>query len=230
MKRVALAFLLLLTLIAANLAQQGMGPGPGLGKPPGAGASDFVTDNFNEGSDTTLASHTPDLGGTITKHPAAVYTSTATIIGSTDEVFPVGTTAYFYAATPPSADYYVQTTFHTLTIENHNLGPCGHMDDTADTMVCIRNANGTAWELRQIIAGTGSTLTSSTNQLPGAGATAVARLTFSSGGTVATMTINGTTEGTPQTITVTSAGKAGMRFSSGVSASTGIHLDTFSAR
>nr|AUN37450.1 hypothetical protein [uncultured bacterium] len=37
MKRLALVFLLLLSLVSGSFAQQGMGPGPGLGQPPGGG-------------------------------------------------------------------------------------------------------------------------------------------------------------------------------------------------
>lgn len=228
MKRVPLAFLLCLGLIAASTAQQGMGPGPGLGKPPGAAASDFATDSFTDTNNTTLASHTPEVGGTITKHPDAAYTSTATI--DSNELFPAGTTAYYYASSPPSADYYVQVTFHALTLENTSMGQCGHMDTTANTMVCIRNNNGTSWELRQIITGTGSTLGTSTNQLPSAGQSKVVKLVFASGGTTAAVVVEGVTEISAQTISVTGAGKVGMRLSGGLSTTTGIHLDSFSAR
>lgn len=197
----------------------------------GGGGSDFATDTYTETpAGVTLASHIPELGGAITKHPGAAYVSTATINEATDTVFPAGTTAYYYAGTPTSADYYVQADVIAVSITSINAAICGHMDTTADTMVCVRINNGTSWDLREINAATGSTLATSTTSLPTTGQTKTIRLNFSVGGTKASVNVDGVEVIPATTISVTSAGKVGLRFSGGAGPSSGFHFDNFSAR
>lgn len=232
------ALLVILLLLASSLAfgqtkvasGTKIASGAKLSTPTAGGPSNFVNDTFTEGSDTTLASHTPELGGTITKHPDSSYSSTITIDAATDEGFPLQTTAYFYNATPPSADYDVDMFMHVVTIENVNFGPCGHMDTSANTMICVRLNNGTSWDLRQIVTGTGTTPGTSSSSLPNAGDTVKVTLRFSSSGTLASVLINDSQVIAPQSISVTSAGKVGMRASGGSSSVTGFHVTSLSAR
>ena len=189
----------------------------------------FVTDTVTEASDVTLASHTPELGGAITKHPGVAYVSTIQVDSASDEGFPQGTTAYYYAASPASADYDVIMYMHVWTIENVNFGPYGHMDTTADTMVGVRLNNGTSWDLREIIGASGTTLATDSSNLPSAGDTVKITVRFSNGGTKAAVLINDTQIIAPTTISTTSAGKVGMRASGGIGAATGFHVTTFQA-
>ena len=190
--------------------------------------SDFATDTFTEASDLTLASHTPEVGGTIVSHPDASYTSTATIDAATDRIFPNGTAAYYYSASPPSADYYVQADFFAAAITSVNAAICGRMDTTANTMYIIRLNNGTSWELRKIVAGTATTIGSSTNQLPTNGTSKTVKLIMS--GTSISVLVNGVTEISVTDSAISAAGKAGVRFAGAASSTTGFHLDNFSAR
>lgn len=226
-----LALLTLTLLISSSLAQQGMGPGPGLGRGGGGGASDFATDTFTEGSDTALGSHTPDLGGPITLHGS--YTGEVLIDAASDRIFlnSAAAAAYYYDGTPPSADYYVENSVHVVSLISVNGGPCGHMATGADTMVCVRaNIGNGAWELREISAGSGSTLASSTTNFPSTGQSRALRIIFASGGTTASVNVDGAEVIAATSITVTSAGKAGLRFAGQSTSSTGLHLDNFSAR
>lgn len=238
MRRYVVLLFLLSVFGAMALGQMKVGSGVKIGTGVKLSASsaatptpNFVNDTMTEGSDTTLASHTPELGGPITRHPDSAYTSfVITVDSATDEGFPTGTTAYYYAATPPSADYDVDMVMHTWTIENVNFGPCGHMDTTANTMVCVRQNSGTSWDLREISAGSASTIGTSALDLPNAGDTKTLTVRFSNGGTKAELLVDGVSRVAATTITVTSAGKVGMRASSGTSSSTGFHVNSISAR
>lgn len=198
----------------------------------GGGPTDFVFDTFTETSDITLASHTPETGGAITKHPDASYTSTFTVIGATDRVFQNDISAYYYAATPTSADYYVQADVVAISVTpTTNIGQCGHVNTTTNSMICVRvNLSNGAYELREIISGTGSTIGTSTTSFPTAGQTKVVKLIFASGGTTAAISVDGTVIISPTTISVTAAGKVGMRASGAGSSSAGIHLDNLHAQ
>lgn len=203
----------------------------------GGGGSDFVTDTFTESGSSlvSLASHTGEVGATWTIHPDSSYASTFSIDAlntdtSPDNIYQNGTSSYYASGIPPSADYYVQADLVTVTIESVGTGPCGHINTTANTMICVRINNGTSYDLRQIITGTGTTLATSTTNLPSAGQTKTIKLTFASGGTTASVSIDGTTVISATSISVTSAGRAGIRGSGGISFSTGFHLDNFHAQ
>src|SRR4030067_1432995 len=69
----------------------------------------FVTDPFTETSDTAIAAHVPDSGGTITQHPN--FANGGTVIAAEDRARGNSTTAssyWYYSATPASADYTVE--------------------------------------------------------------------------------------------------------------------------
>ena len=71
----------------------------------GAGASgSFLIDEFNESSATALISHTPDVGGSWGQWESG---ATTTVGAGTGKVTAEGTTWFYNAATPPSADYTV---------------------------------------------------------------------------------------------------------------------------
>lgn len=194
-----------------------------------SGAGPFANDTFTEASDTLITSHTGELGATWTKHPDGGYGATATIDGATDRLYTVNATTMFYASgTPPSADYPVCVDVFAASNISANAGPCGRVDTTNNTMYCARYNSGTSYELRRILAGAQTTLTSSTNQLISVGASK--RLCLVMSGTTISMTVNGTTEGTPTVDTnISAAGSAGVRFSGASTSTTGFHLDNFTA-
>lgn len=196
----------------------------------GGGSSDFVTDTFTEAADRELSLHTGEVGATWTKHPDSSYSAAFMNVESgTDRIYPDTTTAYYASGNPPSADYYVQADFFVQSVISVNNGICLRMDTSANTMYSARLNNGTTWELRKIVAGAASTLGTSTNQIPGVGASKTVKLIAS--GTSLTVQVNGVTEIGPITDSaISAAGKAGVRGSGVMTASTGYHLDNFSAR
>src|SRR5689334_614154 len=118
MRKVVLIFLLLVSLIAtSSYGQQGLGPGPGLGKPPGTGASDFAADAFNGTTDgNDLAGRTPDVGSGTWTHGTHANYSGVNIVFASNRIFGGGTTGYSLTVTPPSADYYVQADVTAVSI------------------------------------------------------------------------------------------------------------------
>jgi hypothetical protein len=196
----------------------------------GSAPADFVTDSFTESSDTTLASHTGSVGATWTKHPAAAYTSTATVDAATDRVYPLAITAYYASGVPPSADYYVQADFYAASIISVNAAIVGRMDTTADTMYLVRLNNGTVWELRKIVAGSATTLgsDSTAGNLPTVGNSKTVKLVMT--GSTITVFVSGVSVISVTDTDITSAGKAGLRFSGTATSTTGFHIDNFSAR
>jgi hypothetical protein len=194
----------------------------------GAAAGDFVTDSFTESSDTALASHTGATGATWTVHPS--YSAAGTIDAATDRLYPTGSTAYYASGTPPSADYYVQADFRVASTISVNAAICARMSTSADTMYMVRLLNGTDWVVRKLVAGSGTDLATSATNVPTAGQTRTVRLTVS--GSNITVTVDGVLDAALSVTdsSITAAGRAGLRFAGASSASTGYHLDNFSAR
>lgn len=196
----------------------------------GGAPSDFVTDSFTEASDMLLGSHTGELGATWTKHGDAVYGSVMNVDAATDRIFPTSNPSAFYASgLPPSANYTVCTDVFAHSNISVNIGPCGRMDTSANTMYCARYNSGTSWDLRKIITGTQSTLSTSTSNLITLGTSK--RLCLVMNGSTISMTVDGATEGSPVTDTdISAAGRAGVRSAGGSTTTTGFHLDNFSAQ
>lgn len=188
---------------------------------------DFVTDTFTEGSDVLLGAHTGELGATWTVHPS--YGNVMNLTASLDRIWPTSNPSAFTASgTPPSANYTVCADVFAVTDIAANIGPCGRMDTSANTMYCARYNSGTSWDLRKVLAGTQSTLDTSTSQLISTGTSK--RLCLIMNGTTISMTVQGVEEGSVTDTDITAAGKAGVRSSGGASSTTGYHLDNFSAQ
>jgi hypothetical protein len=230
MKRL-IPFLLVLALLAASIAaQQGMGPGPGLGKPPGAAGSDFVVDTFTEASDVALASHTGETGATWTVHPS--YSAGMTVDSATDRIFPTGTTAYIASGVPPSANHCAEADYCNRSTVSANIGVTLRMSDTVDTMYIFRLNSGTSWEwVSRITGGNGTIGASGTNSLPTAGGACVL-VTACVSGTALTVSFDNVHDATMDRTdsSISGTGRVGFRASTGVTSSTGFHLDNFKAR
>lgn len=197
----------------------------------GGGLTDFVTDTFTEGSDILLGSHTGELNATWTKHGDAVYGSVMNVDAASDRIFPTSNPSAFYASgVPADADYEVCADIFAHTNISMNIAPCGRMDTTANTMYCTRYNSGTSWELRKILAGVQSTLGSAhTSDLITLGTSKRVCLIMS--GTNLSLSIDGIVKVGPISDSdIAAAGRAGVRTSGGATATTGFHLDNFSAR
>jgi hypothetical protein len=195
----------------------------------GGAPANFVNDTFTETTDTAYGSHTPELGGPVTLHPA--YSAAATVDATSDRVYPTGTTAYFYNATPTSADQCVHVDFYAASIISVNISIGLRMSTTSDDMYLFQLNNGTQWRWIERLSGANGVLGAvSTSNLPSVGGfTTVEACVTGSNLTVSFNGVHDTSMDRSSTA-ITAAGRVGWRASGAASATTGFHLDNFSAR
>jgi hypothetical protein len=195
--------------------------------------SDFVSDTFTEASDTTLASHTGEVGATWTLHPS--YSGAALDNGSLKRVYlnTSAAAAYYASGVPSGANYCVQADFNRVTQISNNISIIIGMDTTADAGLLLRgNDNGSTfqWEVIDRAGGSNTLLTSSTANQPAIGGAAVT-MKMCRNGTAVTVFANGVQDtALNATTTTTAVGKAGIRASGQATSTTGIHLDNFHAQ
>ena len=195
--------------------------------------SDFVTDTFTEASDTTLASHTGEVGATWTLHPS--YSGAALDNGSLKRIYlnTSAAAAYYASGAPPSANYCVQADFNRVTQISNNISIVIGMDTASDAGLLLRgNDNGTAfqWEVIDRAGGSNTLLTSSSANQPSIGGAAIT-MKMCRNGTAVTVFANGVQDTTLNaTTTTTAVGKAGIRASGQATSTTGTHLDNFHAQ
>src|SRR3990170_2485160 len=90
----------------------------------------FVTDTFTETSDTAIAAHVPDSGGTITQHPN--FANGGTVIAAEDRARGNSTTASSYW------DYSVEGTGRVTAADSTYLpGIASRMSTTATTWLSL---------------------------------------------------------------------------------------------
>lgn len=183
----------------------------------------FIIDTFTEPTDVDLSSHTGEGGVTWTDHPHANYIGSFTVDAATDRIWGNSTAGYYASTVPEGPDYEIEADFYLHSAISQNVAIVLRMDTTADTMIIARLNNGTIWEVREIVGGGASDLGSSTNQLPTAGTFKRGR--FRVRGTQAWFYVDGVLEIGPVTVTVSAAGRAGVRNAGAATATTGTHLD-----
>jgi hypothetical protein len=195
--------------------------------------SDFVTDTFTEASDTTLASHTGEVGATWTLHPS--YSGAALDNGSLKRIYlnTSAAAAYYASGVPPGANYCVQADFNRVTQISNNISIIIGMDTAADAGLLLRgNDTGSTfvWELMDRAGGSNTLLTYSSANQPAIGGAAIT-MKMCRNGTSVTVFANGVQDTTLNaTTTTTAVGKAGIRASGQATSTTGIHLDNFRAQ
>lgn len=195
---------------------------------------DFVTDTFTEASDTELSLHTPEVGSTWVDHTDSAYPDTVTVLGATDRIAlnaSAGAGAYYNNAAPPSADYCTEAVIKVVTVVSANTAITLRMDTSANTMYIFQLNNGTGWRTRKVVAGTQTTLGTedTTTQIPSVGDTKTMKFCVS--GTSLTAFVNGTAITSASTTdgSISSTGKAGVRFSAGNTLTAGYHFESFRA-
>lgn len=196
----------------------------------------FVSSSFTVGSDITLASYSPEVGGSFVLHPS--YSGSVLVDASLDRAYlnSAGAAAYYATGSPASADYEVQMDFSRPTQIAANVSLILGMDTSADTGVMLRlNDTGVAaqWEVMDRVAGSntilnGGTAVSGASTPSVGGAAVTARMVRS--GTTITVFLNGVQETVlTSTTSLTAIGKVGIRCSGQSSSTTGIHMDNLSA-
>lgn len=193
----------------------------------------IASDTFTDTAGTSLASHTPDTGGSWTLHSS--YTGSAAI-SDANRVRSNSTaiSVYYHSVSPPGADYPVSADIYALTLPTapHGTGIVGRLDTASDTYYRARyNAQALEWQLHKVVSGVTTQLGSGYGQT--ISTSTPYRLTLQMSGTSISLLVDGVTRVGPITDSaISAAGKAGVHFTSNTSASTnttGVHLDNFTA-
>lgn len=172
----------------------------------GCSTTNFVTDNFAGALNTALSAHTPDVGSTWVHEVGggtadSLLDGTGNLNGSGS-----GQSVYANAATPPCADYGVQV---TLVTSSKFSGVICRLQDASNYYGGFTNGFGSAYEIRKVVAGTQTTIATSSTWTLGSTET----LKLNCVGTTISLVITGTDA---QTLTATgqtnftTAGLAGL--------------------
>lgn len=189
----------------------------------------FVEDSFTDTSGTVLSSHTPNIGGTWTKHGS--YTGDMNISDANRLRMGSGTASRcFYNSTDPAgAEYDLECIDRVITAANNAFGMAGRIATGANTMYMMRYQQSTGnWQLYKIVTGT-ATLLGEFTQARTSSTESTVKLEIRDA--TKKVYIDGVERISSTDNAITAAGKAGFRDGSGVAGSntTGIHLDSFVA-
>lgn len=133
--------------------------------------------------------------------------------------------SYVNKAIPPSADYWVETTWSLLLSTQSNIGPIARSNPESPNCYFARFSSN-AWGLFKLVAGTATQLGSSFSDTWTAG-TRVARLTCT--GSTISLSIGGAVVVTATDTAITAPGLAGFRMASAETATSGCHLVSIKA-
>lgn len=185
----------------------------------------FLTDLFTDTNGVVLSAHTADSGGTWSKNS----TLSGVLTINTNRAYCSTTNACYFntVGAPISADYEVTATITVITNINSNIGVCGRMATSANTMYYaflsrVSTGGGTyTIQLSSYVAGTPNSLGSYSITAPSGDHTIKLRMLADQ----ISVDWDGVTRIGPVTDTaVTDAGKAGVRATTASSTTTGYHL------
>lgn len=181
-------------------------------------------------ANTTLASHTGEVGATWTQHSSS--TGTSEVITATGWLRPSasGTTSVYYASgSPTNANYTVEADVKYLAGVNGHIGVMGRVDTSATTFYLCRyySVDG-QWQLYKFVAGTATKL-GFTAASPVITTNYHVKLTMN--GTAIDCSVDGVSKASATDSSITAAGKAGVRSGSAstVNDTNGPELDNFAA-
>lgn len=188
-------------------------------------------------ANTTLTSHTGEVGATWTQHSSS--TGTSEVITATGWLRPsaASTTSVYYASgTPTNANYTVEADLKwlgTINGSGHGPGIIGRVNTGATTFYMCRYSEGISfdgWQLYKFVSGTATQIGSNSSQGLTAGTTYHMKLTMN--GTAIDCSVDGVSKASGTDSSITAAGKAGFRLfgGSGTTDDTnGVELDNFTA-
>lgn len=162
-----LAILLLLPVFWAAIpgsvtAQGGMGPGPGVKSYSGGAPVDFVNDSFTDTDSVVLSSHTGETGAAWTQHSSY---ATATVMIMSNRAYKdalSGTGMYYASGTAANVNYTVECAQTELISVNVSSACVGWVNTASNSMIGVRRQNSTTVEFFKIVAGTFSSLQTTT--------------------------------------------------------------------
>jgi hypothetical protein len=127
----------------------------------------FASDTFTDAAATALDSHSPEVGGPITKHPNYAANAVISNENRARAASGSGDRLYYYGGSPGSADYDVGGNLHVKTNQaGAGAGLAGRVDTGADTYYQLHydQASG-AWLLDKVVAGSRTNLGSFSQSL-----------------------------------------------------------------
>ncbi len=186
----------------------------------------FLDDTFTDTSETSILSHSPEVGGAWLLQTGYSPATNAKIDPANRLYAPLGNSCYYNAAVPGSDDYYVEANLDCLSaLASDNVGITGRASTSANTMYLARYSRlAGAFNLLKLVAGVATTLGSFTQ-------------TFTSGSRKIRLTMIGTTISVKlddvEVISVTdsaiASGMAGVRYGTNQTTTTGIHINDITA-
>ena len=186
-----------------------------------------MLDTFTDTNGVAITDHTPELGGAWSAQfgnsPATPSRINNNRLYSTS-----GAGIYRNAATPPSADYYVEGVLDFLsTVAGDNVGIIGRAQSGENTYYTVRwsQASGN-FAMFRIVAGSSTQIGSSYATTFTSGSKVV-RLTMV--GSAISASIDGVVRISATDANITAAGFAGTRAITPVTTTTGIHLTSVTA-
>jgi len=189
------------------------------------GVTNFVQDTFTAADGTAVNARTGELGATWT---VPSYVTASSPIITSNRARTSGSTSFAYASgVPSSSEYSVQATFRLVTDEVTNAGIIGRLSTTVDTHYIVRYASDVdQWQLRKTVNGAATSLgTWSETLSPGNERTVRLEITDAT----KKVFIDGVERISSADNEITAAGRAAMRFTATGGATTGIHIDDFTA-
>lgn len=185
----------------------------------------IYTDDFTDTDNTTILTHTSNSGfGWVAQ---SGFTPTAQAFVFNNAIVPSSTLNVYRANfVMPSADYEVESVFRVIT----NTGFAGltaRASATANTFYTFSYLNN-QWLLRKSVAGTVTTIGTAFNQVLTAGQNVTVKLVVI--GDMIQGWIDGILRSFAYDTSITEAGSFGLRMPQAVTTTTGIHVDSITAK
>lgn len=184
----------------------------------------FLSDSFTDTDGVDLGSHVGETGATWTEHTS--YTAGAHLIGTNRCYCSTATSAYHASGTPGGANYSVEALFFVRSTAGRQ-GIAGRMSTSADTFYIVDWAPGlNTLRLGKFVTGTFTQLGTAT--LTGV-ASDTKTITLKMIGTTIEALVDASSQISVTDSSISSAGQAGVRASTGVTSTTGPHLTSITA-
>lgn len=187
----------------------------------------IARDTFTDTNGTTLQNHVADSGQSWTKHSAAA--ADASIDNGLLHNANTANAPLYYigAGDMPHADYDVSGVIIVKSDNNASSAQvCGRLSTSANTMYLARyNTSGDVFQLNRVVAGVFTQIGSN-----GGGAVTVDdphEMTLRLRGSLIQLLYDGAVICEATDTTITTPGRAGVRFSGAATSTAGVHLDRF---
>jgi hypothetical protein len=201
--------------------------GDGLTCDDGTSAPVSHYDTFTNSAGTPLASHTPDTGGSWTRHPSYVGSAVITDANTARSDTSQASVYYNTIAAPTTSDYEVSVDINVVgSPVNAWVGPAGRISPASDTYYsAVYDAFLEVFKLRKTVAGTLTTLATGVATL-GDGR----RVTLRMRGTSIALLVDGQVDCQAIDAAIAEAGRPGLYFNGLATNTLGLHVDQWQFR